>query len=127
MYLTFEEYISASGNPDIIDCATFARCEFRARKAVDTLTQGRIAKMNTVPDAVKLLMVEIVALEKNLGATALEIPAVASFNNDGYSESYAEPMTTEKVKELEFDLILQYLDGEKDDMGVPLLYLGVDT
>ena len=34
--------------------------------------------------------------------------------------------TADRVKELETELILQYLSGEVDDNGTPLLYLGVD-
>ena len=51
--------------------------------------------------------------------------AVTSFSNDGYSETYADPLTRERVKEIECELISEYLSEETDDHGTPLLYLGV--
>ena len=121
-YVYFQEHGGTTG----LTCATFARDEFRARKLVDRLTQGRVAKMKAVPEAVKLLMVELILMEGTQGAALLESQPVTSFSNDGYSETYADPLTADRVKELETDLILQYLSGEVDDNGTPLLYLGVD-
>ena len=117
--------MNASGNAEI-DELTFRRLEFRARKIVDRLTQNRIQKMQEVPEAVKLLMVELIPLEFSLGAAVKDNQPVTSFSNDGYSETYAEPLTEEKLKEIEHKLFQEYLSGEKDDNGVPLLYLGVD-
>lgn len=121
-YVYFQEHGGTSG----FTCATFTRDEFRARKLVDRLTQGRVAKMKAVPEAVKLLMVELIQMEGTQGAALLDSQPVTSFSNDGYSETYADPLTADRIKELETDLILQYLFGETDDNGVPLLYLGVD-
>ena len=121
-YVYFQEHGGTTG----LTCATFARDEFRARKLVDRLTQGRVAKMKAVPEAVKLLMVELIQMEGTQGAALLDSQPVTSFSNDGYSETYADPLTADRVKELETDLILQYLFGEVDDNGTPLLYLGVD-
>lgn len=106
--------------------AAFARNEFRARKMVDRVTQNRVTKMEEVPEAVKRLMVELITMEETQGAAVVENQAVTSFSNDGYSQTFADPLTTERVKEIENDLILEYLSGETDDNGVPLLYLGVD-
>ena len=121
-YVYFQEHGGTTG----LTCATFARDEFRARKLVDRLTQGRVAKMKAVPEAVQLLMVELIQMEGTQGAALLDSQPVTSFSNDGYSETYADPLTADRVKELETDLILQYLSGEADDNGTPLLYLGVD-
>ena len=84
------------------------------------------ATAKRVSDFISLLMVELIQMEQTQGAALLENKAVTSFSNDGYSETYADPLTTDRVKELETDLILQYLSGEVDDNGTPLLYLGVD-
>ena len=70
-------------------------------------------------------MVELVGIEATQGAEQMQHQAVASFSNDGYSETYADPLTGERVKEIECNLISEYLSEEKDDNGVPLLYLGV--
>lgn len=123
MYIDHGYYL-ANGGKEMSEAA-FSRNEYRARKLVDTLTQGRIRKMAEVPEAVQRLMVELVTMEENQGAGVTEKQAVTSFSNDGYSETYADPLTADRVKEIEYDLIFQYLSDEEDDNGTPLLYLGV--
>lgn len=117
-------YYKANGGTEMDDDA-FSRNEYRARKIVDRLTQNRVTKMQNVPEAVQRLMVELVSLEATQGAAALENQPVSSFSNDGYSETYAQPLTAETVKQLEMDLVVDYLAEETDDNGTPLLYLGV--
>ena len=123
MYIDLQ-YYKSNGGIDMTDAA-FSRNEFRARKTVDRLTQCRVQNMARVPEAVKRLMVELVGLESGQGAEAASHQAVSSFSNDGYSETYADPLTGERVKEIECNLILEYLSEEVDDHGVPLLFLGV--
>lgn len=125
MYIDIAYYKANGGKEDMTDAA-FARNEFRARKLVDHLTQGRVKDMAGPPEAVKRLMVELVSLESTQGAEIAENQPVTSFSNDGYSESYADPLTAERVKEIECSLILDYLSGETDDCGTPLLWLGVN-
>ena len=117
-------YYQENGGKEMTEAA-FSRNEFRARKLVDRLTQGRVKDMAEVPEAVKRLMVELVSLEENQGAELTAHQAVTSFSNDGYSETYADPLTGERVKEIECALVLEYLSEEVDDNGVPLLFLGV--
>ena len=57
---------------------------------------------------------------------AAEAP-LSGFSNDGYSESYAEPVTAERLEANLYGLILAYLSTETDDSGTPLLWLGVDA
>lgn len=123
MYIDRTYYKNNGGTE--MDEAAFARNEYRARKIVDRLTQNRVAKMQNVPEAVQRLMVELVTLEATQGAAALDNQPVSSFSNDGYSETYAQPLTAEMVKQLEMDLVVDYLAEETDDNGTPLLYLGV--
>ena len=125
MYIDYCCFVNGGGDV-AIDMVTFQRLEFRARKIVDRLPQNRIRGMKEVPEAVKRLMVELIPLEASLGAAVLDNQPVTSFSNDGYSETYADPMTEERITEIEHKLILEYLSGETDDNGVPLLYLGVD-
>lgn len=124
MYIDLTYYLQNGGKADMTDAA-FSRSEFRARKLVDKFTQGRVKNMATVPEAVMRLMVELIALEVTQGAEIAENQVVTSFSNDGYSETYADPLTTERVKEIEVGLIFEYLSEETDDDGTPLLYLGV--
>ena len=125
MYIDLNYYRNNGGKTDVTDSA-FPQFEFRARKIVDRLTQNRVKNMQAVPEAVKLLMVELVTLESTQGAEMTERKSVTSFSNDGYSETYADPLTGEQVKEIECELVSEYLSGETDDEGTPLLYLGVD-
>ena len=124
MYIDLTYYMQNGGKAGMTDAA-FSRNEFRARKLVDQRTQGRVKSMTQVPEAVKRLMVELVTLESTQGAELIENQAVTSFSNDGYSETYADPLTADRVKEIEIDLVEEYLSGEVDDDGTPLLYLGV--
>lgn len=124
MYIDIAYYKANGGKADMADAA-FARNEFRARKLVDKLTQGRVKNMAEPPEAVKRLMVELVSLESTQGAEIAENQPVTSFSNDGYSETYAEPLTGERVKQIECDLISEYLSEETDANGTPLLWLGV--
>lgn len=123
MYIDLAFYKN-NGGKEMTDAA-FSRNEFRARKRVDRLTQGRIKNMAQIPESVKRLMVELVTMESTQGAAVLDNQAVTSFSNDGYSETYADPLTEERVNEIECNLILEYLADEADDNGIPLLYLGV--
>lgn len=124
MYIDIAYYKANGGKADMADAA-FSRNEFRARKLVDRLTQDRVKSMKVMPEAVKRLMVELVSLEATQGAEIAENQAVQSFSNDGYSETYAEPLTGERVKQIECELISEYLSGENDENGTPLLWLGV--
>ena len=124
MYIDLAYYVNGGGKVNMDD-AVFNRNEFRARKIVDRYTQGRVKNMADVPEAVKRLMVELVTLESTQGAEIAENQAVQSFSNDGYSETYADPLTAERVKEIEYELIMEYLSDEVDDNGTPLLFLGV--
>ena len=124
MYIDTLYYKSNGGKSDMTDAA-FYRNEFRARKLVDRLTQNRVKNMAEPPEAVKRLMVELVSLESTQGAEIAENQPVTSFSNDGYSETYADPLTAERLKEIECNLVLEYLSEETDDRGIPLLYLGV--
>ena len=94
--------------------------EKRAERVLDRLTFGRIRKMKEIPEAVKRCVAEIIILENR----ARE-PAVKSYSTDGYSETYAQPLTRETVDAMEANLVMEYLADERDDRGVPLLYLGV--
>lgn len=118
-------YYEQNGGKEYMTDAAFSRNEFCARKLVDKLTQGRVKNMAEVPEVVKRLMVELVTLESAQGAEATERQIVTSFSNDGYSETYADPLAGEQVKEIECNLVSEYLSGETDDKGTPLLYLGV--
>ena len=124
MYIDYGEFQRIRGASNM-DGKEFPRYEFRARRILDRATCGRVGRMAAVPDAVKHLMAELIHIEFTCAASLSGERSVKSFNNDGYSETYSDAMTQEKVEEREQALIVDYLDGEVDDAGTPLLYLGV--
>ena len=126
MYLTYEQYTAWGGT---MEEAAFELAELKARKRIDGMTQGRVAGMAEVPQAVRAAMMEIIAVDAVYGANAQsEAPVVASFSTDGYSESYgsAESRTATVEKRLTAQ-VEALLFGVTDDAGVPLLYAGVAT
>ena len=132
-YLTYDEYKSW-GLPDgteppegILDAPSFAVAEFRARKTIDYWTDSRVQKMETVPEAVKHCMVAMIKLDSKYGAEAqIESPLLSSFNNDGYSESFGSASDQKAAADKAVaDSSRQWLYGETDDEGTPLLYRGI--
>lgn len=125
-YLSFQEYTAYGGSA--VTQQQFPTAEFKARKRIDYLTDSRVQNMETVPDAVKLCMTSIINADAAAGTDALaSSPLVASFNTDGYSESYGS--TTEQQAAIQKALnqeISSMLYGELDDNGTPLLYRGLD-
>ena len=126
MYLTYAEYTEYGGTLPEQDFTLF---EFRARKRIDYLTDCRVQSMAEVPEAVKLCMMQIIAFDGKFGAQAqTDNPVIASFNTDGYSESYGS--ASEQAAAAEKSLmqsIRSMLYGEVDDEGTFLLYRGVYT
>lgn len=126
-YLTYAEYAGYYGGT--LPEAEFTLAEFRARKRIDYLTDSRVAAMAEVPEAVKLCMLQIIAVDSKFGPEAqVNSPVAASYNTDGYSESYGAPevQLAAAMKSLEAS-IRGMLCGELDDRGVPLLYRGLDA
>ena len=123
-YLTYEEYQNYGGDLPETDFTLF---EFRARKKIDYWTDSRVQRMAAVPEAVKLSMMQIIAFDKKFGAEAqADSPIVASFNTDGYSESYGGASDQASAAEASMQsAVRSLLYGEKDDEGTPLLYRGV--
>lgn len=123
-YLTYNEYQAYGGT---ITDAAFPTAEFKARKRIDYLTDSRVQDMEHVPEAVKLCMTSIINADAAAGADALaSSPLVASFNTDGYSESFGS--ATEQQAAMQDALnrqIKEMLCGELDDNGTPLLYRGL--
>lgn len=122
-YLSYDEYVRFGGTQDF---STFVKGEFHARKRIDYLTASRVQDMAEVPLAVKLCILDLIALDSAAGAEAQATPAVASYNTDGYSETYSgSKLTLEAAEQAMTDTIRKNLYGVTDDNGVPLLYRGV--
>ena len=125
LYLDYADYKGLGGAAEE---AAFTRLEYMAEKKIDRYTQGRVKAMGEVPEAVQRCMVEIINAMSvaDPTKTASEVP-LSGFSNDGYSESYAEPMTADRLESNLHGLIVDYLSTETDDNGTPLLWLGVDA
>ena len=126
VYLTFEEYEEYTAFGGTLPQASFTLLEFKCRKRIDYLTDNRVQGMAVVPEAVKLCMMSLIAMENAAGAEAQATnPVVTSFSTDGYSETYGKTMNAADAARSMNDTIRSYLCGEKDDNGVPLLFRGV--
>lgn len=123
MYLTYEEYKNYGGT---LSETEFPLMEFKCRKRIDKLTDCRVQKMASVPEAVKLCMMSLIKLESAAGTEAqVENPVVTSFSTDGYSESYGKAMGASEASTAMNSTVYSMLYGELDDDSVPLLYRGV--
>jgi len=127
-YLTYNEYKAYGG---ILPAEAFTVLELKCRKRIDRLTDCRVAPMVEdvgVPEAVKVCMVALIGMESKVGAVAqVESPVVTSFSTDGYSEHYGN-VPGGVAADAQMDrLVKQYLFGELDKNGVPLLYRGVNV
>lgn len=122
-YLDYEDYILYGGT---LTEAEFVPLEFKARKAIDYVTDSRVQAMTEVPEAVKLCMYSIMQIIAKTGTEAQATnPVATSFNTDGYSESYGHAMDGEQSQKAVNETIGAMLYGEYDDNGTPLLYRGV--
>lgn len=123
VYLTYAEYQEYGGT---LPNTAFTPLEFKSRKRIDYLTDSRVQNMAVVPEAVKLCMMCLISLENSVGVQAqAERPVVTSFSTDGYSESYGKALGTADADKSMNAVVREYLYGETDDDGVPLLYRGV--
>ena len=121
-YLTYSEYQEYGGT---LAEAAFTPLEFKARKAIDFVTDCRVQAMETVPEAVKMCMYSVMNVIASTGTEAQATnPVVTSFSTDGYTETYGHAMDSQDSKTAVNSLISQMLYGETDDDGVPLLYRG---
>ncbi len=123
-YLTFVEYTSRGGT---LPQTAFIPLEFKARKRIDYLTDSRVQNMIAVPEAVKMCVMSLITVDSAVGIEAqVTNPVVTSFNTDGYSESYGKALgAADAVKGMDA-VIRNFLYGETDDDGTPLLYRGVN-
>lgn len=125
MYIDYVTYVSMGGS---VEELAFPRLEFLAEKKIDRYTQNRVKAMKNVPEAVQQCIVELI---NSMGVAdpteTASIAPLSGFSNDGYSESYANPLTAQSLETAHYSIIIDYLAAETDDNGTPLLYLGVDA
>lgn len=124
-YLSIEEFKAMGGAAE--DANAFARHEMKARRLIDRLTHGRIQNETPVRDAVKMCMHDLIRAmaedEALAGASGREVSAVS---NDGISVSYAAQNGAGAAGRYT-GIVRAWLDGERAENGVQLLYCGVDA
>ena len=130
-YLTYEEYKGLGGELDLMP---FNLLEFEARRRIDIRTQNRLKDVDSgdIPQEVKLCEYNLINSINGFASSMTNISNngnVASFNSDGYSESYITPAQIQDVvksKSAELDDIVRtYLLGVIFN-DQHLMYLGVD-
>lgn len=126
MYLTHDEYTLYRGP---VELAIFLPLEMKCRKRIDRLTDCRVrpmAEAGAVPESVRLCMIALIDMERAAGINAqAETPAVTSFSTDGYTETHGNLPGADAAEAQMDALVKDYLYGEVDGFGVPLLYRGV--
>ena len=125
MYLTYTEYMDHGGSMERI---RFERLEYKAERKLRNLTFARIDRMEQIPEAVKKLVFELVEITANADAVQTGADgAVTSFSNDGYSESYGRAKDGAYYDALFEDACRDFLLEETDDLGIPLMFCGVNA
>lgn len=131
-YLTYAEYQELGGSA--IGEMPFNLLEFEARRKIDIRTQNRLKDVDSgdIPQEVKLCEYNLINSINGFASAMTNISNngnVASFNSDGYSESYITPAQIQDVvksKSTELDDIVRiYLLGVIFN-DQHLMYLGVD-
>lgn len=124
-YLTYEEYRSLGGT---LEETPFKILELEARKNIDKYTFGRLQKLESQIDEVKVCMYKLIGLGDTYAKYDSQNKAVASETTDGYSVSYGqatENITKAKTSEIK-STIRTYLAECRLEDGTPYLYCGVE-
>lgn len=116
-YLTYQDYKALGGT---LDLTPFNLLEFRARKEVDDCTYGRLMKLDTQVQEVKLCIMDLMDKIKKYN----EVDNGKSSETVGsYSVTYNKPVNKEEKQERR-SIINSYLSECKLEDGTPYLYRG---
>ena len=126
-YLTYDEYKALGGT---IDQTPFNLLEFEARRKIDERTQGRLKKVEVLPQEVKICMFALINSISNYSScVSSNNKNIASESIDGYSVSYITGGTLQEVvnsKNAELnDIIVTYLTGVIVN-NEHIIYIGVN-
>lgn len=137
MYLTYEEYRAYGG---ALSETAFNNAEYEAEVKIDHYTFKRLSGDTEIGERVKRAVYKIVGLIADYNAyvdkvSNMDNPVVSSMSNDGVSETYGGyagntsmndiKVFSEKLDKDIYNVIRQYLDGERNQKGDLLLYRGV--
>ncbi len=126
MFLSLEEFEEMGGV--LVDETPYERWEFMARHLINHATHGRIANEDPVRDAVKYCMFALIsAIQSDELETGVGGRGISSMSNDSVSVTYggsSSGMSTD-TRSRRMAIIREYLLGEVDAKGTPLLCAGV--
>lgn len=118
-YISYNEYVELGGT---VDESTFNRLIIDVESKLNYLTNGRLAKLEEVPVAVKKLIVKLIAVYKDADGNT---NAIASYSNGIESFSYkvdddSSKGSTSSDKKI-YSIVKEYLWECPE-----LLYRGID-
>ena len=119
-YLTYTEYKEIGGT---LEQTAFIRNIDRACGIIDNATHNRIECMKKVPQRAKALCRDLVEYLAENNGVKIATSKSQSAGGVSESESYATK-TTDEINAEMFCIVYDYLIGEKDENGTPLLYRG---
>lgn len=126
-YLTYEEYVELGGT---LEETPFNILEFQAQKVVDKYTTGKLMKLETQNNDVKLCILHLMLVIQGYAESGeVNAKGISSESTDGYSVSYStdiDGLVKGKRNELK-NIVLTDLAECKLDNGIPYLYIGADV
>ena len=121
IYLTYDEYKEIGGT---VDLTAFKRNIDRACAFIDASTQNRLQSVLEVSTNVKACVRDLVEyISNNVSNEKAVTSKSQSAGGVSESESYATK-TTDEINAEMLCIVYDYLIGEKDDCGTPLMYRG---
>lgn len=122
IYLNFNEYVVFGGE---CDEAAFNKNIDRACAVIDSYTHKRVESMESVPRCVKVLCRDLIDYYSQI---SLGEKSITSWSESGGPVSQSISYQTKTSEDIDNDvknLVYDYLLGETNDKGTPLLYKGV--
>lgn len=116
-YLAYQEYRALNGT---LELTPFSLLEFKARKEIDDCTYGRLKKLDTQVEEVKLCIMDLINKIKKYNESD---NGKSSESVGSYSVTYNKPLSKEQKQEIR-SIISSYLSECKLDDGTPYLYRG---
>lgn len=120
-YLTYDEYLNIGGT---LDSTAFNRNIDRACAFIDASTQNRLQGVLEVSTKAKACVRDLVEyITSNVSSGKAVTSKSQAAGGVSESESYASKTADELNAEM-LCIVYDYLIGEKDDNGTPLMYRG---
>lgn len=124
-YLTYEDYINIGGT---LDETAFERIIDRVCGVVDFYTKKRLRGVTEPSQRVCACVRDLCEyLDSNCDQTSRTVTSKSqSAGGVNESESYATK-TSEDINAGMYDILLDYLVSETDELGTPLMYKGAQS